>query len=186
MSMVWPPDTSSARCGNGGGIGFEQRRQQVAFEVVHGDRRHVPGIGQRAAERRPGQQRADEAGTRGVGDAVELRRAWFAPRPARCAPAAAAAARDRARPVRAPPRHTPGAGRSGCGSRAPAGRPRRRRRRPRTHRRRIRGPGCACIRVRTPPARGALLSALIFWGRSIESPPLPQAGCGKTPDRSKG
>ena len=57
--------------------GLQQRRQQVAFEVVHGHRRNVPGIGQRAPQRGAGQQRPDEPGTGGIGDAVELLRAWF-------------------------------------------------------------------------------------------------------------
>ena len=74
ISSVWPPDTSSARCGNRRRRILQQRRQQVALQVVHADGRQPPAIGEGLRQRRAGQQRADQAGTRRIGDAAEFRR----------------------------------------------------------------------------------------------------------------
>ena len=60
------------RAGKGGGSRLEQRRQQVPLQMMHADRRHAPGVGEAARERRSGEQRADEPGAGGVGDAVEV------------------------------------------------------------------------------------------------------------------
>jgi len=53
-------------------IRFQERRQQMSFEVMHADRRHAPRVGEAARQRGAGKQRADEAGACGVGDPVEL------------------------------------------------------------------------------------------------------------------
>ena len=41
MSWVWPPETSSATNGNAGARIGQQRRKQMAFEVVDADHRHA-------------------------------------------------------------------------------------------------------------------------------------------------
>ena len=53
---------------------FQHRRQQVPFHVVHADRRHAPGEGHRLGTGSPHQQGADQAGTGGIGDRVDIRR----------------------------------------------------------------------------------------------------------------
>ena len=58
--------------GKGGRIGLEHGRQQMAFHVVHRHRRHAKTEGQAAADGRPHQQRADEAGAGGVGHAFDI------------------------------------------------------------------------------------------------------------------
>ena len=50
--------------------GLELRRQQVTFQMMHADDRHAPGIAQAARDRRPDKQRADQAGTRRIGNAI--------------------------------------------------------------------------------------------------------------------
>ena len=72
ISSVWPPDTSSARCGNPRRRILQQRRQQVALQVMHADGRQPPAIGQGLRQRRAGQQRADQARARRVGNAAEF------------------------------------------------------------------------------------------------------------------
>ena len=57
-----------------GRIGRQQRRQQVAFEMMHADRRHAEREGQRRADAGADQQRAGESGALGVGDGVDGRR----------------------------------------------------------------------------------------------------------------
>ena len=61
------------------GLLTEQRREQVAFEVVDPDRRHVERSGQRMGERGAYEQRAGEAGALGVGDGGQIRGASPAP-----------------------------------------------------------------------------------------------------------
>ncbi|MNT17259.1 hypothetical protein D3C72_1523990 [compost metagenome] len=51
---------------------FQHRRQQVAFHMVHTERRHAPGEGQRLGAGGPHQQRAHQAWAGGVGDAVDV------------------------------------------------------------------------------------------------------------------
>jgi hypothetical protein len=51
---------------------FQQGSQQVAFHVVHADRRHVQGPGQRPPGRGPDQQGPDQTRPRGVGHAIQL------------------------------------------------------------------------------------------------------------------
>ena len=51
---------------------FEQRRQQMPFEVMHADCRDVPGIGQTSRQRGTCQQRTDEAWPSCVSHAVEI------------------------------------------------------------------------------------------------------------------
>ena len=70
-SWVCPPETISARNGNCGGSGFEERREQMAFQMMDGDRRAAPGVGEAAREAGSHQKRADEARAGGVGDAVD-------------------------------------------------------------------------------------------------------------------
>jgi len=57
-----------------GRIGFQQRRQQVAFHVVHADRRHAQRPGHRPRRRGTHQQRARQTRTGGIGDAAEIGR----------------------------------------------------------------------------------------------------------------
>jgi len=51
---------------------LEQRREQVAFEVMHADGRPVPGVSEAACEGGTRQKCADQAGASGVGDAIQL------------------------------------------------------------------------------------------------------------------
>ena len=61
-------------------IGLEQRREQMPLEMVNADRRHAPGIGQRTRECRATEQRADQSGSGGVRDAVDVRSRGSRPR----------------------------------------------------------------------------------------------------------
>ena len=53
------------------GIG-QQRREQMAFEVVHADRRHAQRVGEAVGGARADQQRAGEPGPFGVGDGADV------------------------------------------------------------------------------------------------------------------
>ena len=52
-------------------VRLEERREQVPFQVMDGDRGPAPGVGEAAGEPGPDQQRPDEAGTGGIGDTVD-------------------------------------------------------------------------------------------------------------------
>ncbi len=60
-------------------VRFEQRRQQVTFQVMDANRRFAPGISQAPGQRGPREKRADQAGACGIGDPVELGRTRFRP-----------------------------------------------------------------------------------------------------------
>ena len=55
-------------------VGLERGREQVTLQMMHPHRRQPPGGSERAGERGPGQQRADQARAGRVGDAVEVGR----------------------------------------------------------------------------------------------------------------
>ncbi|MNN40711.1 hypothetical protein D3C81_1547940 [compost metagenome] len=51
---------------------LQHRRQQMALHMVHADRRHAPGQGQRLGAGGPDQQRADQARPGGIGDRIDI------------------------------------------------------------------------------------------------------------------
>ena len=51
---------------------FQHRRQKVPFHMVNRDGRHVPREGQRTANRRADQQRADQTRPRGIGHGINI------------------------------------------------------------------------------------------------------------------
>ena len=53
---------------------FQHRRQQVAFHMMHAQRRHAPGKGQRTGTGAAHQQRAHQTGACGVGHRIHLSR----------------------------------------------------------------------------------------------------------------
>ena len=55
-------------------LGFEQRGEQVPLQMVHSNRRHPPRIRETACEGGTGEQRPDQPGSGGIGDAVQLAR----------------------------------------------------------------------------------------------------------------
>ncbi len=55
-----------------GSIGLQHRRQQMALHVMHPYGRHAPAEGEAAAEGGPHQQRPDQAGAGGEGDAADV------------------------------------------------------------------------------------------------------------------
>ena len=59
--------------GEGRRLFFQHGRQQVALHVVHADRRDAPGEGQGLGAGGAHQQGADQTGTGGVGDGLDLR-----------------------------------------------------------------------------------------------------------------
>ena len=133
-----------------GRIGDEERRQQVAFEVVHAE--HRPCRARRRARRRRRRRPAARrpARARACRRRRRCRRASRRPRRAPRAPAAARAGCGRATPARARRRRRPRASRPGCAARqrrCGAGRRQRRRRgRRRFRRTRIRCRGHASER----------------------------------------
>jgi hypothetical protein len=55
-------------------VRLEERRQQVPFEVMHGNSRNPPAIGQATRQRRAGEKGPDQAGTRGIGNCSQVAR----------------------------------------------------------------------------------------------------------------
>ena len=51
---------------------FEERRQEVPFEVMYGNSRNPPAIGQAARQRRTGEKGPDQTGTGGIGDCSQV------------------------------------------------------------------------------------------------------------------
>ena len=71
MSIVCPPDTSSATKG-GLRVGLlKERRVEVGLQVVDAHERHAPGHGQRLGAGDPDQQGADQPGSDGAADGVD-------------------------------------------------------------------------------------------------------------------
>jgi hypothetical protein len=58
----------------GRGLTFEQRRQQVALQMMNAEGGHIPGIGETARQARSGEQRSDEARPCGIGDPADITR----------------------------------------------------------------------------------------------------------------
>ena len=69
---MWPPETSKATNGKRRRIGREERRQQVALEVVDAERRLAERRSQRAGDTGADQQRAGQARAARVGDDVDV------------------------------------------------------------------------------------------------------------------
>jgi hypothetical protein len=59
------------------GLGLQQRREQMSFEVMDPYSGLAPGIRQAARQGGAGQKGPDQAGSSGVGDAVQLGRSGF-------------------------------------------------------------------------------------------------------------
>ncbi|MNP26165.1 hypothetical protein D3C76_1190060 [compost metagenome] len=51
---------------------FQHRRQQVAFHMMHADRRHAPGERHGLGAGGADQQRPDQAGAGGIGDRIDV------------------------------------------------------------------------------------------------------------------
>ena len=69
---MWPPETTRARNGKLGRVVLEEGGVDVALEVVHADQGQAARIGERLGHRAADQQRADQPGALGHGDAVEV------------------------------------------------------------------------------------------------------------------
>ena len=71
MSWVWPPETSSATKGNPARLG-QQRRKQMAFEVMNADDRLSQRRTQAGGDAGADQQRARQPGPWVYGDRVDV------------------------------------------------------------------------------------------------------------------